>query len=70
MLTFLLIGGLFLPRFSLYSALIVAVSRLVYTLAYKFLGANWRPIGALANIAVYLLGISALVVAVKQAITN
>ena len=68
MLTFLLIGGLVLPKMSAIVGVLVVVSRALYSLSYVKLGPNWRPVGALANIALYGLGVCSFKVALSTAL--
>ena len=61
-LTFLVLGGLVLPKAAMYIGFINAAARIVYTLSYIQCGANSRVIGAVAgSLPLYGLGIATLV---------
>merc|ERR1712032_851230 len=63
----LMVSGLFLPKTTMWIGFINVVSRIVYTFSYIYKGPNWRIIGALANAALYLLALVALVYAIIAA---
>ena len=60
--TFLLLGGLVLPKIAMWIGFLFAVARIVYTVMYVKFGSNSRVIGAVAgSLPLYLLGIASLV---------
>ena len=60
--TFLLLGGLVLPKIAMWIGFIHAAARIVYTTMYVKYGSNYRALGAIAgSLPIYLLGIATLV---------
>ena len=63
---FLILGTLFLPKYGVLAAFIVAVSRFAYAVTYITKGPDLgRAVGVLGNIAVYGLGVGAFVVSLQ-----
>lgn len=61
-LTFLVLGGLVLPKAAMYIGFINAAARIVYTIMYTKYGANSRALGAIAgSLPLYGLGIATLI---------
>ena len=61
-LTFLLIGGLVHPKFSMYAGFNHVIWRVFYLIGYTKMGPNWRLPGAvLANFPIYILGVMDLI---------
>lgn len=61
-LTFLVLGGLVLPKAAMYIGFINAAARIVYTIMYANYGSNYRVIGAVSgSLPLYGLGIATLV---------
>ncbi len=61
-LTFLVLGGLVLPKVAMYIGFINAAARIVYTISYVQCGANSRVVGAIAgSLPLYGLGIATLI---------
>ena len=61
-LTFLVLGGLVLPKAAMYIGFINAAARIVYTIMYVNYGSNYRVIGAVSgSLPLYGLGIATLV---------
>ena len=60
--TFLLLGGLVLPKLAMWIGFLHAFARIVYTIMYVKYGSNSRVLGAVAgSLPLYLLGIATLV---------
>ena len=68
-LTFLVIGGLVLPKAAMYIGFINAAARIVYTIMYVSCGANARVIGAVSgSLPLYLLGLATFVKLIMVAV--
>jgi len=70
-LTFLVLGGLVLPKAAMYIGFINAAARIVYTVTYVAYGANSRIVGAVAgSLPLYGLGIATLVQLLRFGFAN
>ena len=67
-LTILCIGGLFLPKITMWVGFINAGARIIYAIMYVKKGSNARVIGAVGgSLPLYLLAIATLVFAIMEA---
>ena len=67
MLTTLCIGGLFLPKISMWVGFIMAGARIIYGVMYKAYGSDARVIGAVSgSLPMYLLAIATFVFAIIE----
>ena len=69
LLTFLVLGGLVIPKAAMYIGFINGLARIVYTIMYVSCGSNSRALGAIAgSLPMYGLGIATLVQLIRFAI--
>ena len=60
--TFLLLGGLVLPKITMWIGFLHAFARIIYTFSYVKYGSNSRVLGAVAgSLPLYILGLTTLV---------
>ena len=60
--TFLLLGGLVLPKITMWIGFLHAFARIIYTFCYVKYGSNSRVLGAVAgSLPLYILGLTTLV---------
>ena len=60
--TFLLLGGLVLPKIAMWIGFLNGTARVVYTVMYVKFGSNYRALGAIAgSLPLYILGVATLV---------
>ena len=67
MLTWLLVGGLFLPKTSMIIGFVAAGGRLIYTVMYVTKGSDSRRLGAFtAGLPLNVLAIATFITAIVQ----
>mmetsp|Transcript_25915 Transcript_25915/g.34697 ORF Transcript_25915/g.34697 Transcript_25915/m.34697 type:complete len:88 (+) Transcript_25915:280-543(+) len=70
-ISFLLFGGLFLPKFAVLAGSIYVVARLIFIVTYVTKGSDARIFGAvLGSGAVYMLGLVSFGYAIAQAMQD
>ena len=68
-LTYLLIGGLFLPLITMIVSYVYIGARIIYAISYATKGSDARKIGAiLGSLPLYLLSIATLVMIIIKAV--